>query len=68
MEKITKKQAAKRYENGEGVTFCPSKCSPSSFLAVRMYKKEDYLFENLINHFHYYNCSRVSGLVVHFYK
>lgn len=68
MTRITKKEARKMYETGIGVTFCPSKCSPQSMLAVRMFKKDsDNGFDNLVNHFWYYQCNNATGNTVYFY-
>jgi len=68
MTRITKKQAKKLYDAGEITTFCPSKCSPQSMMSCMVGNADGETFENKVNHFHYYQCSKATGLTVHFYK
>lgn len=69
MKKITKRDAIKGYNSGLDIIVTPSKMSPESFMAITVNVKEDCEdFEKLLNRFRYYNCSKETGMGVHFYK
>ena len=59
-DKLTKIQAKKILDLGGVIIIVPCKCSCLSMYAMQV-KKADIdnygSFENLINHFNYYNCS-----------
>lgn len=65
MIKLTKSQARKRFNDGQPVIMCASKMRVDGDLALM---RNDSDFETVVNTFHYYNCSKETGLVVHFYK
>jgi hypothetical protein len=76
MEKITKKEALKRFEQRQPLIFCPSKFYPAmnhSFcMAVEISHKcafdETDSLDKRIDSFSYYNCSKETGLRVTIYK
>lgn len=69
MEKITKRQARNLYNKGIEVLLVPSKMHPKGLMSVKVsINSSEFLFNNLVNHFRYYNCSKETGLRVSFYK
>lgn len=77
MIKITKKEAKKLYDLGDVIYLNPSKLKLNNPWTSPMIASKNILnnpivdaptFENLINAFSYYNCSKETGNVVHFYK
>lgn len=70
-QKISKYSAKSRYERGESVTLCPSKCYPHTgpfSCAIEVSKTDrDREFSRLVNEFSYYNCNSETGNGVHFY-
>jgi hypothetical protein len=77
MRKITRAEAKKLYEGGKSIYLNPSKMNPKGVWHQAMKVSKASLnnklsdapnFENLVNEYRYYNCSRETGLLVHFYK
>ncbi len=77
MKKITKAEAKKLYESGKSIYLNPSKMRPNGVWHQAMKVSKASLdnklshapsFDKLVNEYHYYNCNKEMGLVVHFYK
>jgi hypothetical protein len=79
MQKITKLEAKKMYGIGKEIYLNPSKMQPNGVWHKAMKVSKPYFesshiisdaptFEQLVNNYHYYNCNKEMGLVVHFYK
>lgn len=77
MQKITKAEAKKLYESGKSIYLNPSKMRTNSVWHQAMKVSKSILdnklydapsFDKLVNEYHYYNCSKETGLIVHFYK
>jgi len=72
MRKITKPQARKLYDSGKSIYLNSSKMRLNSMwsspMKVSKRSTSGRKFEALVNEFKYYNCSRETGLAVHFYK
>jgi len=77
MKKITKAEAKKLYESGKSIYLNSSKMRLngvwSQVIKVSKASLETKLsdapsFDALVNEYHYYNCDKERGLVVHFYK
>jgi hypothetical protein len=77
MIKITKLQAKKLYNNNKDIFLNPSKMNPKGVWHNAMIANKQALdnnisdapeFEQLVNSYRYYNCSKETGLIVHFYK
>jgi hypothetical protein len=77
MQKITKSEAKRMYDSGKEIYLNPSKMRPYGVWhnAMKTSKKNSEntisdapTFEQLVNNYHYYNCNKEMGLVVHFYK
>ena len=57
--RINKKEARRRYNNGEIIRFVPCKISPVNiwgFYSDKYYSKNNNSFETVVNTFTYYNC------------
>lgn len=69
MTKISKREAAIRYYNNENIYLLPSKARLGScwISPVCISRDEDSTFEKKVNAYRYYNCTRETGLVVHYY-
>ena len=73
MQKLTKKQARGLYNKGIEVLFVPSKMHPKNLwgLSIKACINQaagETLFDDFLNAFRYYNCSKETGLRVSFYK
>lgn len=69
MEKLTKRQARNLYNKGIEVLLVPSKIRPLGLMSVKVnINSSELFFDNLVNHFRYYNCTKETGLRVSFYK
>lgn len=71
MQKLTKRQARDLYNKGIEVLFVPSKMHPKSPMSVKACINQsagEVSFDTFINHFRYYNCSKETGLGIHYYK
>jgi hypothetical protein len=77
MKKITRAEAKKLYDGGKSIYLNPSKMRPNSVWHKAMKVSKSSLdnklsdaptFEKLVNEYRYYNCSKETGLLVHFYK
>ena len=74
-KRITKAAACKLYNDGKDVYMCPAKLSPVNLWQGAMLvnreivKHEMYnsTFENVYNHFWYYNCNNERGNYIAFY-
>lgn len=77
MLKITKAQARKLFEKGENIYLNPSKMRPNGVWHQALKTNKEVLtnklyttpsFDILVNEYRYYNCTKETGLTVHFYK
>lgn len=77
MVKITKAQAKKMYDAGKTIYLNASKMKVNNPWTSPMSASKSILdsklsdapkFDALVNEFKYYNCSKETGLSVHFYK
>jgi hypothetical protein len=77
MLKITKAQARKLFEKGEDIYLNPSKMRPNGVWHQALKTNKEVLtnklyttpsFDALVNEYRYYNCTKETGLTVHFYK
>jgi hypothetical protein len=77
MRKITKSEAKKLYNDNKEIYLNPSKMNPNGVWHKAMKTSKEIseniisdapTFEQLVNNYHYYNCNKEMGLVVHFYK
>ena len=68
-ERITKKQARTAYNSGFTILFCPVKMRPFTpwHLGICVDKSYGRSFDNTVNEFEYYNCTRETGLYTAFY-
>jgi len=68
-KRISKRTAAKLYEIGQPVLFCPVKLRPGGpwDIGCIVTKKEDRTFQQEVNAFEYYNCSSATGYYTAFY-
>ncbi len=69
-KRISKRTAAKLYEIGQPILFCPVKLRPGGSwnIGYIVTKKEDRTFQQEINAFEYYNCcSSATGYYTAFY-
>lgn len=69
--RITKKQAATRYENNQNIYLLPCKMNPENMYQKpmqfnRMNSKHNN-FDSIINSYEYYNCNYELGYYVAFY-
>jgi hypothetical protein len=71
VKKITKSEARKLYDSGKTIYLNMSKMLFDNIWqpAISINKKEaDSTFDSLVNSYSYYNRSKETGMVVHFYK
>lgn len=66
MKKVNKTTARNLFNAGIEVMFCPCKMRPERF-GVWVSNKVGRAFDNLVNEFEFYNCSRPTGSYTAFY-
>lgn len=68
-KRISKRTAAKLYEMGQPIFFCPVKLIPGGMwnIGCIVTKKEGRTFQQELNAFEYYNCSSETGNYTAFY-
>lgn len=68
LKQVNIKTAEKKFNAGEKVHICASNLKPSLMCCEVTKKSEDLNeFENLVNHFSYYNCGNIAGKRVLFF-
>jgi hypothetical protein len=77
MEKIKKSEAKKMYDEGKEIYLNPSKMKFKSIwhealkvsksIMQKCYDKE-VNFQQLTDSYHYYNCNKETGMIIHYYK
>ncbi len=72
-KRINKTMARKIYNSGGDVLFIPCLCNPlNNFYNLGIWENKDLLgqydtFDNLVNHFEWYNCNNETGRYTAFY-
>ncbi len=68
-KRITKRAAARLYEQGQPVLFCPVNLIPGGAWGIGsiIIKEEGRTFEQVLNAFEYYNCNNETGKYTAFY-
>jgi hypothetical protein len=68
-KRISKRTAAKLYEKGQPILFCPVKLRPGGLWGngCIVTKREGRTFKQELNAFEYYNCSNETGNYTAFY-